>query len=623
MDRKEGAAGILSLSSAFTRVLPAPFLAGLILWMAFLPGCNSQGSNTRQALQQVRPISNTARLVQNAAYFKRTGRIELAVDELEQGRLKEPDNLEILDVLIQSYEDLGDFDRAQELYEEALGRRGGHHAALENNRCYSLYLQGRLDQAEACFRKALARQPDNQKARNNLGLVLCRQGREAEALAMWREALNDGEARQRMGQAMAALGKETPPSLAGPPPALAEPRVAAAVNPAASANGASLTPKTAPTPSLPSPAAPPAALARQTTPETPLSPKPARVDAQKATPIPPRPTTEAAAGKPGLPASLTEQPLAQKATPGPEQPRPQTTAVVTAAASHPGEAPSSPPVAPATVRQPKKSATPLLTATDLGETRIEVKNGNGIQDLARETRSNLFLEGFNVVGIGNHIDFGLEETVIAHRPEATKVAQALAQKFFPGAKLEAGGKLSRDADIRVSLGRDQIDGLNLAHSHQERPAALASAPAPAAEVSATATPGKSTRSEVSRTASSSLAKFPDFLTPEELNQVRIELKNGNGSPGQAWEMGGHLALEGFTVVNVGNYKDFGLDRTVITYRPEAARVAQVLLKKFFPKATLEEEGKLPPWTDVRVSLGRDLLSGQPQMAQASPGNAVP
>jgi hypothetical protein len=98
----------------------------------------------------------------------------------------------------------------------------------------------------------------------------------------------------------------------------------------------------------------------------------------------------------------------------------------------------------------------VLTARDLGETRIEVKNGNGIKDMARGTRSSLILEGFNVVDIGNHIDFGLEETVIAYRPEVAKVAKALAQKFFPKATLKEGGRLSQGADIRVSLGQNLV-----------------------------------------------------------------------------------------------------------------------------------------------------------------------
>jgi hypothetical protein len=90
--------------------------------------------------------------------------------------------------------------------------------------------------------------------------------------------------------------------------------------------------------------------------------------------------------------------------------------------------------------------------------RIELKNGTGFYHQAREWRSRLFLEGFTVVDIGNHIDFGLQETVIAYRPEAKRVAQALSQKFFPGAKLEEDIMLSPISDVRVALGRDLIGG---------------------------------------------------------------------------------------------------------------------------------------------------------------------
>jgi hypothetical protein len=116
---------------------------------------------------------------------------------------------------------------------------------------------------------------------------------------------------------------------------------------------------------------------------------------------------------------------------------------------------------------------------------------------------------------------------------------------------------------------------------------------------------------------------PDFLTAEELSQVRIELKNGNGVRGQAGEMGGRLELEGFRVVNIGNHQDYGLEQTIVAFRPEAVRVAQVLAKKYFPKATLLEENTLPPWTDVRVSMGRDLVAGHHHLAQASSGEALP
>jgi tetratricopeptide (TPR) repeat protein len=579
MDRKAGAADLLGPRAVMRRVLSVALGIGLLLWLAFLPGCNSQNSASRRALRQIRPANNTALLVQNAAYLKRAGRLELAVEDLEEAHLQNPDNMEILDALTQSYEELGDYDRAKELYQEALSR-GGHHPAIENNRCYALYLQGRLNQAETCFRKVLARQPDNKTARNNLGLVLCKQGREAEALAIWREALSDGEARQHLGQALAALGKEVPPSLAGPAPTPARQQVAAVDHPPTSPAPATGITQSSP----PAPQAVPS-------PSTPIAASPFANQAPIGDQIPPgkiasAPAVSPAPAPPGQTLAPTASLTSEKA--------PARAAAVAATAVPSAEKRVTRHPAVASIRKPK---TPVLTVLDLEGTRIEVKNGNGIQGQAREVRTSLSLEGFNVVGIGNHFDFGLDDTIIAYRPESAKVAKSLAKKFFPGAKLVEDGKISPGADIRVSLGRDPAGEQNFA-------AAL-----PAIDAG-------------HKLALSTVDPLPDYLTAQELN-LRIEIRNANGVTGQAWETGGCLALDGFRVVNIANNKDFGLEKTVIAYRPEATRLARVLYKKYFPEAKLQAEGTLPPWTDVRVSLGRDLISGHQHLAQGYSGEVVP
>ena len=79
-----------------------------------------------------------------------------------------------------------------------------------------------------------------------------------------------------------------------------------------------------------------------------------------------------------------------------------------------------------------------------------------------------------------------------------------------------------------------------------------------------------------------------------------------------------LRAEGFRVASIGNHIDFGLEKTVIAYRPEAAQLAQVLSQKFFPKASFEEGGRLSPGADVRVSLGWDMIPDQGQLAQNTP-----
>jgi hypothetical protein len=128
---------------------------------------------------------------------------------------------------------------------------------------------------------------------------------------------------------------------------------------------------------------------------------------------------------------------------------------------------------------------------------------------------------------------------------------------------------------------------------------------------------KATKTETLATAPS---KPSPFLTAQELIQAQIEIKNGNGVQGHARMMGGLLVLDGFNVVGIGNHAHFGIKKTIIAYRPEAARVALALSKKFFPDAILElkEESKLSSQTDVRVSLGRDLNPDEGRLAMLVP-----
>ena len=74
-----------------------------------------------------------------------------------------------------------------------------------------------------------------------------------------------------------------------------------------------------------------------------------------------------------------------------------------------------------------------------------------------------------------------------------------------------------------------------------------------------------------------------------------------------------LHLEGYSVVAINNFSNFGVDRTVIYCRPEAERVATTLDKKFFPGAELESAPRLAESIDVKVVLGHDL--GPQQQAE--------
>jgi Flp pilus assembly protein TadD len=76
---------------------------------------------------------------------------------------------------------------SEEFYRKAHDLQGDSPGLL-CNRGYSLYLQGRWEEAETSLCQTIALDPANQRAHNNLGLTLARSGRSEEALAEFRRA---------------------------------------------------------------------------------------------------------------------------------------------------------------------------------------------------------------------------------------------------------------------------------------------------------------------------------------------------------------------------------------------------------------------------------------------------
>jgi hypothetical protein len=116
------------------------------------------------------------------------------------------------------------------------------------------------------------------------------------------------------------------------------------------------------------------------------------------------------------------------------------------------------------------------------------------------------------------------------------------------------------------------------------------------------------------------AAGPTYLTARDLIETGIAILNGNGIPHLAHDSRSVLSLEGFNVVAIANYRDFGVDRTVIYYRPEAEHVATFLNNKFFPRAAVEPAPQLADSIDVKVILGHDLFPQQRAEASQPHGN---
>lgn len=419
---------------------------------------------------KVRPYSgDTARLLQNAHYFKLMGRPQLALQALEEAHQQDPGNLKAANTLAEHYEGVGQYERARQVYQEALALNP-HNPVLNNNLCFSYYLEGNWTQAEAGFRKTLEQQPDNQAARNNLGLLLCRQGRQEEARRLWQK---QGEvvADRMLDQALAALGTaRTIPVAQQPAPA--RPRVLAREVPKPLPVGALKAAPGTPEKIVPgqvnsSPA--PGEFIR------PAAQADVREKVQEAMaprqPVPAVPVARLRQAQPAGEAAarpIPEKVPAPVVRPAPQSVEHQTVAVALHKATPSGgpsltetrpnrvKTPEAKAVAVAAAVRPEGRKAPLgpITAKELVETQIEIRNGNGIHDLAHEARSLLSLEGFNVVFIGNHIDFGMERTVVFYRPEAEKVARLLAGRFFPEAEIKPAQKLKDPIDVQIVLGQD-------------------------------------------------------------------------------------------------------------------------------------------------------------------------
>lgn len=641
----------------------------------------------KQFLQAMRPPSGeTARLLQNANTLKMLGRGHLAVKELEEASQRDPGNAKVADALAQCYEELGAYERAQELYQAALNHHPGNQA-LANNLCFSYYQAGLWEKAEACFREAVKRDPANAKARNNLGLLLVRQGRQSEALALWQQHEGEAGARQRLSQSLASLGLAAPLEQARrQEPAPAPPTVSS--TPAPSPVGAEPGPRQ-PAPSAQGPVPAPVAPARgpektpvaQTTPSpVPLAasePKSAALQGneQKSTviPIKPKPPGEIADAKPSSPSpALSPTPavvkpvamVAPQAAIKPAVPKkPATTnnpaapgkakAAIKSAAPAKGQVEKTalPPKPPAKAKAAASPAAPSrptpqkpeaavatsapatpreghLTAKELVDTRLTVLNGNGRQGNALKHRQWLGSEGFTVAMHGNFRDFGQKRTSISYQPSAERVARHLARHFYPQADLQETANLTGDATIRVVLGRDQLARETQINERlgalQAKAEAVLAAQTPAAGPSAPAAAAKAPVSPAPAAAPEQAAGPQSVsappannggrtvvLTAAELIQTRIALRNGNGRPNLARQCRTQLGMSGFNVVDIKNHIDFGMNQTVVVYRPGSERVARALAEQFFPNARLEEAGKLQADLDVKVILGKDLQ--QPEL----------
>ncbi|MDI6853053.1 MAG: LytR C-terminal domain-containing protein [Deltaproteobacteria bacterium] len=607
-----------------------------------------------------------------AQCYEELGAWERAEKLYLQALDRDPDNPALANNLCFSYYQAGRFDKAEACFRDLL-KRQPQNATVRNNLGLLLVKTGRQEQAFRLWRE----HENDATAKTRLNQALAALGMTPQM-----DVASAGEAKKEAAAAPAAQAMPVKPQVAEPSPvqtalspvqtaSQAQPLTAAparteetAAVPVMAEQPKQSEPQTAPAATaavqdVMSVSAPLPAAAVPGTPKESVKPEPAAHSALSAgqtalkpaaerTEIRAQATTESASAPvkpPVIQASSPKSPPAAAVatvqpspaqTPSPARAEPQAALAAASPDKAKGKTATRKLAAPAAdASQPAPRRATILTVEELLNTRLDIRNGNGLQGIAALNRTWLTMEGFHVAAIGNHLDFGKEKTEISYQPQAERVAQVLREDFFPGADLKASDKLGKDTDVRITLGHDQkarkakieervalLDlraqlAVMLASSGKsEKASAVAATPKKAELQTTQSRKNESPESPAQISVSEPVNAQPVLLTAEELTKTKIELRNGNGVQDQARKLRAEMEVQGFTVVRIKNHIDFGMAQTKILHRSPAQRVARALNQKYFRSARLEEAANLPEDVDVKIILGKDLSGGLNLMAKA-------
>lgn len=87
--------------------------------------------------------------------------------------------------------------------------------------------------------------------------------------------------------------------------------------------------------------------------------------------------------------------------------------------------------------------------------QVEVRNGVGVQGVAERMRTFLRSKGYDVVGVGNHPSFDVEETIIIDRIGNLYIARQVAASLgLPPDRIQQDVRSEFHLDVSVILGKD-------------------------------------------------------------------------------------------------------------------------------------------------------------------------
>jgi tetratricopeptide (TPR) repeat protein len=192
---------------------PLQFLTLGVISLLLASGCQRAIAPSSELQQQFfsslkNSLPGEEQALRSVQYYNLAGQANLALNELNRLLAEYPNNVRLLNAAGACYDSLHNFAKAQEMYERALAQ-DADNILVKNNLAYSYFLSRDDVRAEKLFQEILARQPDNTLARNNLGLLWCRQGKEKEALQFWQKTDSEMQAREKLDQVLAYLGRSS------------------------------------------------------------------------------------------------------------------------------------------------------------------------------------------------------------------------------------------------------------------------------------------------------------------------------------------------------------------------------------------------------------------------------
>lgn len=87
--------------------------------------------------------------------------------------------------------------------------------------------------------------------------------------------------------------------------------------------------------------------------------------------------------------------------------------------------------------------------------QVEVRNGVGVPGVAERMRTYLRSKGYDVVGVGNHPSFDVEQTIVVDRIGNQEIAQQVAASLgLPPERIQQDVRSEFHLDASIILGKD-------------------------------------------------------------------------------------------------------------------------------------------------------------------------